>query len=153
MARLKGISRNLSAFLDMIAYSEGTLGRGDDGYNILVGGSTFHDYSRHPNILVRLNPKLKSTAAGRYQILARYAKAYSKMLGLKDYSPESQDRIAIRYIEEKGALADIEAGRIQAAITRCRSVWASFPGAGYGQSERPIKTLLSVYEDRSRRVA
>lgn len=145
MARLRGISKNLSAFLDMISVSEGTHGRGDDGYNILVGGSTFHDYSKHPNIVVTLNPKLKSTAAGRYQILARYAKAYSKMLGLKDFTPEAQDRIAIQYIKERHALEDIEAGRIESAIKRCRSVWASFPGAGYGQHEHDLKRLLLTF--------
>lgn len=147
MARFQGISKNLSAFLDMISVSEGTHGHGDEGYNILVGGTTFHDYSKHPNIIVVLNPRLKSTAAGRYQILSRYAKAYSKMLGLKDFTPESQDRIAIQYIKERHALEDIEAGRIESAIKRCRSVWASFPGAGYGQHEHKIGRLLVAFAD------
>lgn len=144
-ARLQGISANLRAFLDMIAFSEGTAGRGDDGYNILVGGSTFHDYSRHPNLLVKLNPKLKSTAAGRYQILYRYAKHYMKLLGLKDFSPESQDRIAIQYIRERKALADIEAGNIPLAIKKCANVWASFPGNSYGQFNHSQARLLTAY--------
>ena len=41
MARLKRISRNLNAFLDMIAFSEGTIGLGDDGYNKLVNPGGF----------------------------------------------------------------------------------------------------------------
>ena len=153
MARLGGISQNLNAFLDLIAFSEGTKNRGDDGYNIIVGYSTFHDYSKHPNVLVNLGHGLKSTAAGRYQVLARYAKAYQKILGLKDFSPESQDRIAIQYIKEKHALADIEAGRILQAIHKCASVWASFPGNDYGQHQHPISTLLAAYSDGLRRMA
>lgn len=63
---------NITAFLDMLAVSEGTAGHGDDGYNVLVGGDLFHGYDRHPNVLVTLNSKgLKSTAAGRYQFLRR----------------------------------------------------------------------------------
>lgn len=153
MARLQGISSNLNAFLDMIAFSEGTADLGDDGYNIIVGGSTFHDYSKHPGLPVRLNRKLVSTAAGRYQILYRYALYYQKKLGLKDFSPASQDKIAIQYIREKGALSDIEAGRIQLAISKCSSVWASFPGNSYGQRSHPVSVLLAVFNESTRRVA
>lgn len=146
MARLDGISNNLSAFLDMLAHSEGTAGRGDDGYNIIVGGSTFHDYGRHPKILVNL-PRLgiKSTAAGRYQLLYRYWVAYTQQLGLKGFGPETQDRIAIRQIRERRALADIEAGRFAEAVGKCRNIWASLPGAGYGQHENSMEALELVY--------
>ena len=36
----------------------------------LVGGELFTDYSDHPRKLVTLNSKLKSTGAGRYQLLS-----------------------------------------------------------------------------------
>ena len=36
-----------------------------------------------------LNPKLKSTGAGRYQLLSRWWDAYRKQLGLKDFSEKS----------------------------------------------------------------
>ncbi|KAJ6768493.1 hypothetical protein OIU74_022201 [Salix koriyanagi] len=51
-------------------------------------GELFTDYSDHPRKLVTLNPKLKSTGAGRYQLLSRWWDAYRKQLGLKDFSPE-----------------------------------------------------------------
>ena len=35
-----------------------------------TGGELFTDYSDHPRKLVTLNPKLKSTGAGRYQLLS-----------------------------------------------------------------------------------
>lgn len=53
------------AFLDMVAWSEGTdNGRQptrNHGYDVIVGGELFTDYSDHPRKLVTLNPKLKST--------------------------------------------------------------------------------------------
>ena len=46
------------------------------GYDVIVGGELFTDYSDHPRKLVTLNPKLKSTGAGRYQLLSRWWDAY-----------------------------------------------------------------------------
>lgn len=139
---------NLKAFLDMIAVSEGTKGKGEDGYNVVVGGTFFHDYADHPRIVVNL-PKLgiKSTAAGRYQILARYFDAYKKQLNLSGFWPDDQDKIAIQMIKECKALEDIKAGRIEDAITKCRSRWASLPGAGYGQHENKIADLRVAYQN------
>ncbi len=48
------------------------------GYDVIVGGELFTDYSDHPRKLVTLNPKLKSTGAGRYQLLSRWWDAYRK---------------------------------------------------------------------------
>ena len=144
---------NRKAFLDMIAVSE--LGKGlmavsDNGYNVIVGSTPakpllFYDYADHPRKLVTLNKSLKSTAAGRYQVLARYFDAYKKILNLPDFSPDSQDKIALQQIAERKALVDIDAGRIAQAIKRCKNIWASLPGAGYGQHENKIETLLTAF--------
>lgn len=142
------ISSNLQAFLDMLAWSEGTsrIKGSDNGYNVVVGGSLFTSYADHPRKLISL-PKLgiKSTAAGRYQLLSRYYDAYKKQLGLKDFSPASQDAIAIQQIKERRALPDIESGDIKAAINKCSNIWASLPGAGYGQHENKIDDLVNKY--------
>ena len=67
------INNQRKAFLDMLAWSEGIdNGRQktrNHGYDVIVGGELFTDYSDHPRKLVTLNPKLKSTGAGRYQLL------------------------------------------------------------------------------------
>lgn len=151
MPRIKTISKNLAAFLDMLAYSEGTdyhpkSPTKNSGYDVIVGHTIFTDYSKHPNVLVPL-PKLgiKSTAAGRYQLLYRYWLAYSKLLNLKDFSPLSQDLIAIQQIKERRAIALIEAGDIEAAIKACSNIWASLPGAGYNQYEHSMKTLVDAW--------
>lgn len=155
MARLKESAttpRNLLAFLDMIAVAEGTDdGRQptrDNGYDVLVGGGNFQGYADHPRVLVRL-PRLgiSSTAAGRYQLLARYWDAYRKSLGLTGgFTPENQDRVAIQQIRERGALPDIAAGRFDAAVHKVRNIWASLPGAGYGQHEQKIERLRAAYQ-------
>ena len=115
----------LRAFLDMLAYSEGTdNGRqptNNHGYDVIVGGKLFYDYSKHPGVYVKLNPRLTSSAAGRYQILEKFAKHYMKQLKLPDFGPDSQDKIAIQLIKECKALDDIYAGRIHSAVYKCRS--------------------------------
>ena len=72
--KMAEINNQRKAFLDMLAWSEGTdNGRQktrNHGYDVIVGGELFTDYSDHPRKLVTLNPKLKSTGAGRYQLLS-----------------------------------------------------------------------------------
>jgi muramidase (phage lysozyme) len=140
----------MAAFLDMLAFSEGTdNGRQatkDRGYDVLVGGGLFTGYADHPRKLIRL-PRLgiSSTAAGRYQLLSRYYDAYKKQLRLPDFSPASQDAIAVQQIRERRAIPDIEAGRIGEAVRKCKNIWASLPGAGYGQHEQALDLLLAMY--------
>lgn len=144
------MSKNMTAFLSMIAYSEGTdNGRqktNNHGYDVIVGGSLMTGYVDHPRRLIDL-PRLgiKSTAAGRYQILSKYYDAYKKQLRLPDFSPTSQDAIALQLIRECKAIDDVESGRIPDAINKCRSRWASLPGAGYGQHEQKMDKLIAVY--------
>jgi len=151
MAALKGLHPNVAAFLDMIAFSEGTdNGRQptkDRGYDVVVGGQLFASYADHPRKLVPL-PKLKinSTAAGRYQLLSKYFDAYRKQLGLADFSPAAQDKIAIQQIRERRALAAIEAGDFVKAVSLVKNIWASLPGAGYGQHEHKLVDLAAVYQ-------
>lgn len=141
---------NLDAFLTMIAVSEGTQLIGDRGYNCLVGSTVAHpvlfdSYADHPRIKVQLRPDLASTAAGRYQILERYFDAYKRILELKDFSPESQDEIAEQMIRERGAFADVAAGRFDEAIAKCANIWASLPGNHYGQHQNVLADLKQVF--------
>ena len=62
------INNQRKAFLDILAWSEGTdNGRQkarNHGYDVIVGDCLL--VLDHPRKLVTLNPKLKSTGAGRY---------------------------------------------------------------------------------------
>jgi muramidase (phage lysozyme) len=151
MARLsesQAGGRNVLALLDAIAYCEGTAGRGDDGYNVQVGGALFEGYDKHPTKLVWLPTyKVNSSAAGRYQFLSRTWKSLQALLKLPDFGPESQDRAAIELIRERGALEDVRAGRIKAALVKIAPIWASLPGAGYGQREIRLQRVLDQYRD------
>nr|WP_298166504.1 glycoside hydrolase family 104 protein [uncultured Pseudomonas sp.] len=140
---------NVLAFLDMLAWSEGTstINASDDGYDVIVGGDLFTDYSKHPRKLVAL-PRygIKSTAAGRYQFLASTWDAIVRNYGFKGrFIPEAQDLAAIKLLTECGALPYIKAGRIAAAIAEAAPIWASLPGAGYGQREHKLANLLGIY--------
>lgn len=144
---------NQKAFLDMIAYSEigpALLALTDNGYRCLVGSTPehphiFYSYKTHPRKLIRVRDDMWSTAAGRYQLLARYYSHYRQLLELHDFSPDSQDAIALQQIKECRALDDIEAGRFDLAVQLCAHIWASLPGAGYEQHENRLADLKDVY--------
>ena len=152
---------NRKAFLDMIAVSE--LGYklievSDNGYNVIVGSTPekpilFNSYADHPRRLIQLKPGLASTAAGRYQLLARYYDAYKRLLKLSDFSPASQDLIALQQIRERRALPDIDAGHFTVAVGKVCNIWASLPGAGYGQHENTLAYLEDAYEKAGGRFA
>lgn len=147
------ITQNQKAFLDMIAHSEigpALLAVSDNGYNVIVGSTAkkpilFDSYATHPHRLVQLKPGLASTAAGRYQLLARYYEAYRKTLHLADFSPASQDAIALQQIRECQALLLIESGHFADAVAKCAHIWASLPGAGYGQHENKLDHLAAAF--------
>jgi muramidase (phage lysozyme) len=150
MTRLSTLTINQAAFLDMIAASEigaALLAVSDNGYNVLVGSTPkapllFTSYADHPR---KYNSVMNSTASGRYQVLARYFDAYKVLLGLPDFSPESQDAIALQQIKERGAFDSIESGNLPDAIQRCSNIWASLPGNDYGQHENKLASLQQAY--------
>lgn len=139
---------NVLAFLDMLAYAEGVqrFSKGHDGYDVIVGGTTFTDFSDHPRRKIFLpRYQIHSTAAGRYQFLIRTWDALAKQMKLPDFSPRSQDRAAIQLIREQRAYEDVKFGRFDVAVRKCRNIWASLPDAGYGQREVALATLRDTY--------
>ena len=149
MNERKSVTLNQRAFLDLIAWSEGTsrVAGSDDGYNVIVGGTLFHGYGDHPRKRVRLDSKRFSTAAGRYRIRARYWDAYRRELNLPDFSPASQDAVALHVISECHALQDVEAGYIVEAVRKCARVWASFSGVGFETRPKSFTTLIGKFEE------
>ena len=77
-------------------------------------------------------------------------------LAWKDFSPKSQDAVALQQIKERGALPMIDRGDIRQAIDRCSNIWASLPGAGYGQFEhkagQPDCKIQRSWRKRSERL-
>ena len=81
------INNQRKAFLDMLAWSEGTdNGRQktrNRGYDVIVGEESYLLITPILRKLVPLNPKLKSTGAGRYRLLSRWWDAYRKAAAQK----------------------------------------------------------------------
>lgn len=59
-----------------------------------------------------------------------------------------QDKIALRKTHERGALAAIEVGDIARAVGLVTNIWASLPGAGYGQHEHKLERLVAVFQQK-----
>lgn len=83
------------AILDRIASGESG-GAYDVIYSPQRPLRRFSDFSDHPRVKVPIpgKPGWHSTAAGRYQFLAPTWDLEARRLGLKDFSPESQDSAA-----------------------------------------------------------
>jgi len=153
------ISSNRIAFLDTLAFSEGTSTSSAtrcNGYDVIVTGidgrrEIFNDFRDHPFAAgrpsKRINSKgLTSNASGRYQFMLRDWAHYRTALRLPDFGPESQDKWAIQLIRERGALPLIDAGRFAEAVAAVSNLWASLPGAGYkDQPMRELGQLAAVY--------
>jgi muramidase (phage lysozyme) len=136
------------AFLDTIAYAEGA------DYNVQFGGGRFNDLSRHPDQVIRRNG-YASSAAGRYQFLSDTWEEVAAADGLTDFSPESQDRGAVRLLRRRGALDDVLSGNFDQAVFDSAPEWASLPTrrgrSYYGQPVRNLNRLREVYQQNLQR--
>jgi muramidase (phage lysozyme) len=139
---------NVNAFLLMIRTAEGT--SGPLGYRTMFGGGTFESYAAHPNVKVTRTfnngKRVTSTAAGAYQFLIGTWNDCKRQLGLTDFSPASQDAAAVYLLKRRGALADVRAGRFDAAIRKTAREWASLPGSPYGQPTITMARAEDLFE-------
>lgn len=152
------MNANRKAFLDMLAVSEGTSTSRFtkcDGYDVIVIGTDgvhelITDFSTHPFATARPSKVFNSqgqtsSASGRYQFMKKDWVHYRDALKLPDFGPESQDKWALQLIKERVALPAIDAGNFETAVMRCKNIWASLPGAGYGQHENSMAKLRAAY--------
>lgn len=121
---------NVKKFLDFLGRAEGA------DYNTIVGGSKFSDFRAHPRVVGLRTAEGPSTAAGKYQIVGTTYDAVAPKLGIRDFSPDSQDKIAVELIRQKGALEDVRNGNFDAAIGKLGGTWASLPSSPYSQPKR-----------------
>lgn len=121
---------NVRAFLRVIRVAEGTAD--DDGYRRIFGGQLFASFEDHPRVAVRWSGGV-TTAAGAYQFLASTWDETAAIMGLRDFSPASQDLAALGRVAARGALDAVRAGQFEEAVKACALEWASLPGSPYGQ--------------------
>jgi lysozyme len=154
---------NRTAMLDAIAWAEGTDRAG--GYRALYGStaarpSLLQSFADHPGELgwsgvvltdqqcagAGRGPGCRSYAAGRYQITRSTWRSLGGRSAFGSFDPAAQDAAALRLIDKRGALADVDAGRFAVAVDKLRRTWASLPGAGYaGQPMRDFDALAATY--------
>lgn len=121
---------NVKKFLDFLGKAEGA------DYNTIVGGSKFSDFRAHPRVVGLRTAEGPSTAAGKYQIVGTTYDEVAPKLGIRDFSPDSQDKIAVELIRRKGALEDVRNGNFDAAVSKLGGIWASLPSSPYSQPKR-----------------
>ncbi|MGI8642415.1 MAG: hypothetical protein ACR2MG_21000, partial [Pyrinomonadaceae bacterium] len=90
---------------------------------------------------------LQSTAAGFLQAILRTWTGAADVMGITDFSPNSQRLVAVELIRQRGAMSFILRGDLPGAFANSslRNEWASFPGAGYGQHENTLQKLQAVF--------
>ncbi|MFZ9519012.1 MAG: glycoside hydrolase family 104 protein [Silvanigrellaceae bacterium] len=137
-------SPNVKAFLDTIAFAEGT----DDRYDIIFTYARFFSYADHPRDL-RCSGSLCSDAAGRYQFLSTTWDNLARRLALYDFSPENQDRAAVQLIKDAGVYGKVVSissfNEFADAAYGVSATWASMPGSPYGQPTYSASTLYSKF--------
>ncbi|MGC6482816.1 MAG: endolysin [Synechococcus sp.] len=144
------------ALLNTIRYAEGTWKDGTDlGYQTLYGGGQFADLSRHPDrVVVR---RYASAAAGAYQFLPSTWRQVAHELNLSSFEPRQQDQAALRLVERRGALTEVDRnGLTRLAMHKLSPEWASFPTyrgfSAYGQPAKRPADLAAFYSENLRQI-
>ncbi len=125
LVALKEVNKSLNADGSPTGYLERNGVKGSMGF---MPQSAIADNGTLPRDELRYN-------VGRYQMKqvdvddmrARYDKK------IDDFSPESQDRIAVAKMKYRGVMEPLENGDIRSAIKKGGQEWASLPGSPYGQ--------------------
>lgn len=132
------------ALLDTIATTEGTRGRGENGYNVTFAYHYFTSCAHHPNLDI-CSGGYCSTAAGRYQFLTTTWNG----LGYANFHPDNQDRGAMKLVARRGA--SVPTGRALTAtefvnvMDRISYEWASLPPGRYGQPSYSMSATRAKY--------
>ena len=135
--------------LDSTAFAEGTSKYQNDGYNTMFTGKQFSGFKDHPRKL-QTGGGYTSDAAGRYQFLSMTWDPLAKKLGLKDFSPTSQDKAAIELSRQYDVTQELlqKEGMSMKVSSLLGRQWASFPGKtiGMGQPTQELKGIQNVYQ-------
>ena len=132
----------IRAFLDMLAVVEGTDvnndGRQTD-YDVRMGGSPANqireeDLSKHSG----------KVALGRYQAIPGTWREAAAKLGLRDFTPRSQDIFAAWKLIDRKMINDIQNDRFDDAIDKGSLEWASLPNRD--KTAKNNGTPTSYYE-------
>jgi muramidase (phage lysozyme) len=133
---------NVVAFYRVVREKES--GQTADAYTLINGGSHFTSFADHP--YGRLRTTQGGKAAGAPQFLPTTWGELVDQYGFEDFSPPNQDQGYVGLLVKRGALADVMAGRFEAAVAKCRLEWSSLPGASESRSSWTLDKARVVYE-------
>lgn len=136
---------NVRAFLRVIREGESSQ---DDAtaYRMLYGGGFFASFDNHPHQVVTANG-ISSSAAGAYQILQKTHAGLVAKYGFTDFTPATQDEMAVALIAGRGALQDLLRGDLSEVLDKTSWEWASLPPHRYpGQGGLDAKRVYATYE-------
>lgn len=126
-------STNLQKFLNLIGWAEGA------DYNIGFGGRVINDLSWHPYAQRQFRYGNSTTsAAGKYQFQRGTWDNDAGILGLQNFSPQSQDIAAVYEIDKAGALNDVLQGNVVSAVSKTQNIWQSF-------ITRPLQSIVNKF--------
>lgn len=121
-------------------------GYGPAGYGLFYGdrSPSIFDFSRHPGM--RVVNGANHSAAGAYQFVIGTWNYLAPMIGVSDFSPRSQDLMAVELLARLGALPYILQNNIAGAIDRANGTngWASLPGGSQSRG-RTLASALAEY--------
>lgn len=139
------LPKTVRAFLDTLAYSEGT----NEHYNYIFTYVTFNSYADHPRKVV-CSGSLCSSAAGRYQFLSKTWDALAADLNLAEFTPPNQEKACLELVRRAGAynlaLKSNKYANFSAAVGKLNTIWASLPGSPYGQPTHSLAALWKAYQ-------
>ena len=122
--------RQEQAFLALLRHVQH--GETPDPYATTAPGRSSARTDTHPNRSWTRHGRI-TTAAGAYGITKQtYDEALAKGVA-HDFSPDSQDRIALWRCRQSGVIASIWAGELDAAFAHLNREWPALPG---GSQER-----------------
>ena len=120
-------AKRMTAFLALIRSVENKGVSGPQIYHKSYGGHSFMKMSDHPRKEYRAWGH-KSDAAGAYQIRAATFDDAKRHGIVHDFSPQSQDRVAVWLIQRAGASTYITAGDFHSAYMLLHGTWSALPG-------------------------
>ena len=144
------INNQRKAFLDMLKVGrifDNDAENRKRGYDVIVGGELFTDYSDQSPQTCHAKPKT--------QINRRRTLPASFPAGGMPTASSLPGKTSLRKVRtlwhcsrlrSVALLPMIDRADIRQAIDRCSNIWASLPGAGYGQFEHKADSLIAKFK-------
>ena len=117
------------------------------GYDVIVGGELFTDYSDHSSQTCHAQTNSNQQAPDATSFFPVGGMPTASSLAWKTSLRKVRTPGIAADWAERGALPMIDRGDIRQAFDRCSKYLASLPGAGYGQLEHKADSLTAKFKE------